>query len=163
MRDLRIEHRVGIGKILVQHLSGRVPQSESAFAQWRPGHSDMRVLQRGPTERLVVSEKLSPAKLLEELARSVVDLPWVLTDVSHAFALLRASGVDAPHALAADVGVSLSDRDFPVGSCARTSFAQASVTLHRLNADTWDIYVERPLARAVHDWLMRNADGSRRS
>jgi heterotetrameric sarcosine oxidase gamma subunit len=145
----------------VQHLGGRVPPSEPAFPHWQPGGSDPRVLWRGPTERLVVSESLPPAQLLEQLAQSTADLPLVVTDVSHAFELLRASGRTAPQALAADVGVSLSERDFPIGHTVRTSFAQATVTLHRLNADSWDIYVERPLARAVHHWLVRNAGAAR--
>lgn len=157
MRDLRVERLDGVGKVLVQQLGGRVPRSESAFARWRPGGAEVRVLERGPMECLVISETLSPADLVGELARSVTDLPWVLTDVSHAFELLRARGVDVPQVLAADVGVSLSDRDFPIGTCARTSFAQAPVTLHRLETDIWDIYVERPVARAAHDWLIRNA------
>ncbi len=163
MGDLRVERLARVAKVLVQHLGGGVPQGESAFAHLRPGGSDTRVLWRGPTERLVASETLAPAELFEQLARSVVDLPLVLTDVSHALELLRVRGEDAPDALATDVGVSLGDRDFPTGNCVRTSFAQAPVTIHRLNVDTWDIYVERPLARAVHDWLIRNLAGSDRS
>lgn len=163
MDDLHVERLASVAKVLVQHLGGRAPPDDSALAQWRAGDTDTRVLWHGPTERLVVSETLSPAQLFAELARSVVDLPFVLTDVSHALELLRARGVDAPLALAADVGVSLSERDFPVGSCVRTSFAQASVTLHRPDADTWDLYVERPLARSVHDWLIRNVSDQHRS
>jgi heterotetrameric sarcosine oxidase gamma subunit len=154
--DLRVERIERMGKVLVQQLGGRVPPGESAFARWLFAGAGIRVLERGPMERLVVSETLSPAELIGALSHSIADLPLVLTDVSHAFELLRARGMGAPQALAADVGVSLSDRDFPVGTCARTSFAQASVTIHRLDVDVWDIYIERPLAGAAHDWLMRN-------
>ncbi len=161
--SVEVTIRPHAAKVRVQRLSGHDPVSPSppTAADWtlRPNHTsgtDPIHFWLGPAEQLIESVSMSSTKLLETIRLRANSNVEFMTDVSSALAVLRVRGPGAAAVLATDCTLDLESADLAPGRCAQTLFAQTSVLIHPLeNSAGWDLYVESPAVRFVHDWLLR--------
>jgi sarcosine oxidase, subunit gamma len=120
----------------------------------RPG-DDLRVLNLGPSEWLVVSDVLSSPRLKESLDRHLKDDSFAATDVSNGLKTLRIEGATARELLVRGCGVDLRPERFPAGRCTRTRFAQLLVVIHCLDPKSrFDLYVGRSYLAYLKSWLL---------
>lgn len=74
-------------------------------------------------------------------------------DLSDAHQSLRVSGRDSGALLSQGCALDLESAAFPAGSATRTSFGRMSAILHREQADSYVLHVDRSLANQLWDWL----------
>lgn len=105
----------------------------------------------GPDEWLL----LCPADLVEPAAEALeealVDTHHAVVDVSHRIVTLRLAGPHVTEALAAGCPLDLHGRVFPVGSVGRSLLGKVGIILHRLDADRFELHVDRSFAE--YAWL----------
>lgn len=172
-RDVVVTERPGLVMVQLQRFPGREPHAEAGLRESTAGlaawdlapnttrGADPIVFWMSPVERLIVSQSQPAAALLGSLAAERQPHRAVATDVSQALVSLRIAGDGAVEALAADVSVDLEGSDMAPGRCARTLFARLPALLHRPEAEQiFDLYVDRPVAVFVRDWLVRCAGGA---
>jgi sarcosine oxidase subunit gamma len=97
---------------------------------------------------LVADDAAWPAKLATAFeGRAAV------TDLSAARLVLRVAGPGSLAILRQGIAIDLHPTVFPPGSCAQTVMHHMAVLLHRLDADTFDLYVGRSYGRSLDEWL----------
>jgi sarcosine oxidase subunit gamma len=105
----------------------------------------------GPDEWLL----LCPADLAEPAAETLLEAlqgtHHAVVDVSHRTLTLRLAGPRVCDALAAGCPLDLHPKVFPSGSVARTLLGKVGITLHRMDARRFELYVDRSFAEYV--WL----------
>ncbi len=105
----------------------------------------------GPDEWLL----LCPADLAEPAAEALGEAlqgtHHAVVDVSHRLVTLRLGGPAAAEALAAGCPLDLHLSVFPPGSVARSLLGKVGITLHRLDANRFELHVDRSFAEYV--WL----------
>ncbi len=105
----------------------------------------------GPDEWLL----LCPADLVEPAAEaleeSLAGTHHAVVEVSHRIVTLRLAGPCVTEALAAGCPLDLHSRAFPPGTVARSLLGKVGITLHRLDADRFELHVDRSFAE--YAWL----------
>jgi len=103
------------------------------------------------------------AQLHQRLTDHIPQQRGAVTQLGHAFTVLRLSGPKAAEVLARDLAVDLHPSQFPSGSVALTSIQDVSVTLHRVRdlggSAMYDLYLPRGFARALFERLCHTAQG----
>lgn len=109
-----------------------------------------RMLWLGPDEWLLEPDpKNGPSA--EPLVEALSGPGIALCDVSDGLVAIRLQGPRAAEALTAGTPLDLTAR--PVGGCAQTRLAQASIILTREAEDTWQLLVRRSMADYLWRWL----------
>jgi sarcosine oxidase subunit gamma len=115
---------------------------------------EIRVLNVGPGEWYVVSDRLDGPTLHERLARYLKDDDIAAADVTCGLKALRIEGPAARKLLTRGCGLDLHPEYFPTGRCTRTRFAQLPVIVHCPDAGPrFDLYVGRSYLAYLQSWL----------
>jgi sarcosine oxidase subunit gamma len=77
----------------------------------------------------------------------------VAIDTSDLWSVVRVQGACSRHVLAMGSTLDLDAARFPVGAAAVTQLARIRALLHHVEADAYDVYVERSYAAYVWAWL----------
>ncbi|MEQ8603004.1 MAG: sarcosine oxidase subunit gamma family protein [Marivibrio sp.] len=113
----------------------------------------------GPDSWLLVEPESARgvASLVETLAAELGGQA-ALTDQGHGRVCLRISGPALTDVLAKGCTLDLDPgRDFDPGRVVGTSLGHMTVTMHRVDEETADLYVARSFAVSFLDWLMHAA------
>jgi len=114
----------------------------------------VRLLDVGPAEWLVVSDILDAPTLQNSLDRHLKSSSLVAVDVSCGLKALRVEGGDARELLSKGCGLDLHPHSFPAGRVTRTRFAQLAVILDCIDpAPRFDLYVGRSYVAYLESWL----------
>lgn len=116
-------------------------------------HGGMAALWLGPDEWLITGAADAPA-LAAALQRALRTQFASVTDVSHAWCILRLAGPSARDVLSKGCGLDLHPRLFRPGHATRTLLAQATVILRQIEDDAYDIFVRRSYADYLWRWLL---------
>lgn len=116
---------------------------------------DDPVLCRTAPDTWLLMSARHPASDLMEAARAGCRRRLAaVTDISDASVTLAIEGPQAAELLARGCGLDLRDATFGQDSCTRTRFAQLPVMLRRVNAERFELLVDRSAAAWLHDWLL---------
>jgi sarcosine oxidase subunit gamma len=167
-RGVRLGERLGLGKIDLRGnphdrafmtAVGRVldlllPSEPCTSA----GKEQVAALWLGPDQWLVTCPVTEVARLTGSLRAALVDVHSAITEVSDARVALRVAGPSARDVLAKGCPLDLHRRAFPVGGCAQSLLAKASVLIHLLDdgperGPSFDVYVARSFAHYLWMWL----------
>jgi sarcosine oxidase subunit gamma len=122
------------------------------------GPDGLSVLWLGPDSWLLTCPPDQVASRIESLGAALDGLHAAITDLSDGRVALALSGPNARGLLAKGCPVDLHPSAFPVGSCAQTLLAKASVLIHLVADDpqggpSFDLYVGRSFAPYLWAWL----------
>jgi sarcosine oxidase, subunit gamma len=113
-----------------------------------------RVLCQGPQEWLLVSDEHEAHDLREQLEPELARQGLVLIDLTDGVTVLQVQGPAARELLSKGCGLDLDSSHFSSGRCARTRFAQMSVTVVCLDdSPRFELYVGRSYAHYTSAWL----------
>jgi sarcosine oxidase subunit gamma len=112
----------------------------------------------GPDQWLVTCPASEAARLTGSLREALGDVHSAVTEVSDARVALRVAGPSARDVLAKGCSLDLHRRAFPVGGCAQSLLAKASVLIHLLDdgperAPSFEVYVGRSFSHYLWMWL----------
>lgn len=116
--------------------------------------AEPRFLCLGPNEWLAVSDVIVGPKLGKHIEHQTAAQDIAVVDVSQGLAALRVEGPAVLDVLTQGCGLDLHPRVFPEGLCARTRFAQVTLTLDHRGPDQFDLYVGRSYLAYLQAWLM---------
>ncbi|MEM1378443.1 MAG: sarcosine oxidase subunit gamma [Pseudomonadota bacterium] len=102
----------------------------------------------GPDEWLLLNSKANPADALAKL-----DIFHSAVDITHRNTAILVSGPMAAELLNSGCPRDLSERAFPVGSCARTVFGKAEIVLYHVKPNVFRIEVWRSFSDYVFTYL----------
>ena len=118
---------------------------------------NQRVYWLGPDEWLILTELDDADTLLTNLRESLAGMSAAVNDVSGGQVALRVTGPHVAEILAKGCTLDLHPAVFPVGMCAQSGLAKASVLIghtHRgEQQDIFDIVVRRSFADYLLRWL----------
>jgi sarcosine oxidase subunit gamma len=139
-----------VGRVLDLLLPGE-PCTAAAKAQ-------IAALWLGPDEWLVTCPAHDVPRLVGALREALADVHAAITDVTDGRVAFRLAGPSARDVLAKGCPLDLHPRAFPVGSCAQSLLAKATVLIHLLDDDperapSFDVYVARSFAHYLWMWL----------
>jgi sarcosine oxidase subunit gamma len=116
---------------------------------------DASVLWLGPDEWLAVMPEGHEVRALQALDSALAGTHALVSDVSHARAVVELSGTDARTVLAKGCSLDLHPRAFGPDRCAQSALARAHVLLHQLDeTPAFDLYVHRSFMEYAWDWLV---------
>jgi len=107
----------------------------------------------GPRRWLVMTEKRGDSALQEKLHRAISSRSGSAALVSDALSGFSIEGRAARDLLATGTSLELSEHAFPVNTCAQTALAKVSSLIVRHSADSFNVYVDRALARYLWLWF----------
>jgi sarcosine oxidase subunit gamma len=112
----------------------------------------------GPDEWLVTCPAHDVPRLVGALREALADVHAAITDVTDGRVAFRLAGPNARYVLAKGCPLDLHPRVFPVGSCAQSLLAKATVLIHLLDDQTeggpgFDLHVARSFADYLWLWL----------
>jgi heterotetrameric sarcosine oxidase gamma subunit len=110
----------------------------------------------GPAEWLLIGYSLEDMRrrLIADLGRSLVRL----TDVSSAFTSLRVEGAGARILLGNDAAASWAARSSGSGQYVRTRLAEFEIILRCIDADSFELHVDRGTADNLEAWMSAQHD-----
>jgi len=167
-RGVGLGERLGLGKIDLRGNSqdrafmaavGRV------FDLLLPGEpctsaarEQIAALWLGPDQWLVTCPGSDVARLMGALREALADVHVAITDVTDGRVAFRLAGPSARDVLAKGCPLDLHPRAFPVGGCAQSLLAKASVLIHLVDDDPrsgagFDPHVARSFAHYLWMWL----------
>jgi sarcosine oxidase, subunit gamma len=167
-RGVRLGERLGLGKI---DLRGNSQDRAFMAAVGRvldlllPGEpctsaarEQIAALWLGPDQWLVTCPGSDVARLMGALREALADVHVAITDVTDGRVAFRLAGPSARDVLAKGCPLDLHPRAFPLGSCAQSLLAKASVLIHLVDDDPrsgagFDLYVARSFAHYLWMWL----------
>ncbi|MEX2650081.1 MAG: sarcosine oxidase subunit gamma family protein [Alphaproteobacteria bacterium] len=117
------------------------------------GKRERYALWLGPDEWLVVDAPGTEAKLVADLRKALDGLHAGVTDVTDGRTVIRLNGPNVRDVLAKGCALDLHPRAFGPARCAQTRLAKATVILHQLDAQTFDVYIERSFADYLWRWI----------
>jgi sarcosine oxidase subunit gamma len=88
-----------------------------------------------------------------EIERRAAEHPLAVVELSQGVAALSLQGTACQGVLAQGCGLDFHPRVFTEGSCARTLFAHALVTLDCRDPEEFDLYVGRSCLGHLQSWL----------
>ena len=115
--------------------------------------SDPRSLWIGPDRWLIVSSSMSADLLVKRCEETLADALHNAVDNSAGLAVFRLTGTGARNLLAAGCGIDFRDKEFPVGSCCRTRFAQIAAIIAAVAPEQFDMYVDLSYEKYLSNWL----------
>ncbi len=117
-----------------------------------------RVFWLGPTEWLIHGAEGRQQDLLSVLQEALAGRHAAVIDVSDYYLVMRLSGPQARTLLRKGTPLDLHPRAFPIGDCAQTRFAHATVLLHHLDeTPSFDIQTRWSHAAYVWQYLAESA------
>jgi sarcosine oxidase subunit gamma len=118
---------------------------------------DPRSLWLGPDRWLLVSDTITPERMLEMCARELAGIVHNAVDYSAALAVFRLTGPAARELLATGTGTDLRPIKFPVNSCCRTRLAQVAVVIVADAPQVFDIYIDRSYQAYLAKWIRESS------
>jgi sarcosine oxidase subunit gamma len=167
-RGLRLGERLGLGKIDLRgnpHDRAFMAAAGRVLDLLLPGEpcaaatkGQIAALWVGPDQWLLTCPASEAARLTGSLREALGDVHSAVTEVSDAQVALRVAGPSARDVLAKGCPLDLHRRAFPVGGCAQSLLAKASVLIHLLDdgperGPSFDVYVARSFAHYLWMWL----------
>jgi sarcosine oxidase, subunit gamma len=112
----------------------------------------------GPDQWLVTCPATDTVFFVRTFREALADAPHALTDVTDGRVALRLAGPNARDVLEKGCPLDLHPRAFPVGRCAQSLLAKASVLIHLHEDDpqtgpSFDLYVARSFSHYFFGWL----------
>jgi sarcosine oxidase, subunit gamma len=112
----------------------------------------------GPDQWLVTCPASDVVFFISTLREALEEVYHALTDVTDGRVALRLAGPNARDVLEKGCPLDLHPRAFPVGRCAQSLLAKASVLIHLVDDDpragpSFDVYVPRSFSHYVFAWL----------
>jgi len=144
---LRLEWRAG----LEPQLGAKPLPTVGAVAT----SAGVSLLRTSPVSAMAVSDALAPGRLAEEF----FDGRTSVVDVSHGFVVLRLQGMLARPLLDGMAPPDLSEPAFRPSTLRRTQIAGLGVMIHCVDADGFELYVDRSYAWSLWQYLSRRACG----
>ena len=122
------------------------------------GKAQIAALWLGPDEWLLTCPARDASDLVGSLRAALVEVHAAITDLTAGRVAFRIAGPSARDVLAKGSPLDLHPRAFPVGSCAQSLLAKASVLIHLMEGDrergpSFDVYVARSFAHYLWTWL----------
>lgn len=111
------------------------------------------ILALGPNRWYVLSSYQSSRETEAKLRQIQTNNTIAITDVSHAWNVIRLTGRHTRDVLAKLCSIDLHPSTFKVGSCAQTELRGLYVVLHSADVDTFEIFVMRSYFLSIWDWL----------
>jgi sarcosine oxidase subunit gamma len=167
-RGVRLAERQGLGKIDVRgdpedrSFMAAVGRVLDLLLPGEPGTSaakaQIAALWLGPDEWLVTCPAGDLPGLVGSLGEALAETHAAVTDITDGRVAFRVAGPSARDVLAKGCPLDLHPRAFPIGSCAQSLLAKASVLIHLLDDDdergpSFDVYVARSFAHYLWMWL----------
>ena len=112
----------------------------------------------GPDQWLLTCPEPDVARLAGSLRAALVEAHAAITEVTDGRVAFRLAGPSGRDVLAKGCPLDLHPRAFPLGACAQSLLAKASVLIHLLDEDrergpSFDVYVARSFAHYLWLWL----------
>ena len=104
------------------------------------------VLWLGPDEWLVVGHEASDGKLSRELQHAFSGKFVAVVDVSSGYTVLELNGRAVREVLSRGCPLDLDANTFRVGDCAQSHYFKASIILHRMGEDSFELVIRRSFA-----------------
>jgi sarcosine oxidase subunit gamma len=111
-----------------------------------------------PDQCLVLFESSTEVARLRELLRHSSQAPVYVLDASARFIGFTMAGSAAAALLNSGCSLDLRLRSMPVDTCAGTRIEQVPVWIVRQQPEVFEVWVERPLAPYLWQWLLRAAE-----
>ena len=163
MVDLRIHAPEPHGRALVRLRVPLALASDAAALAHLPlepltvGEGDPTALWVGPEQWLLVSTTQPAEAILAEFAARLEGVLHHATEASDALTLIVIEGRAARGLLAMHSGLDLGQPPMGVGRCARTRMAKVAVLVHAVEAQRFDLYVDRSVVHYLLQWLQWSA------
>lgn len=107
----------------------------------------------GPDAWFLISAQQDADKLVAAASAGGRRRSHAIADVSDAWVTLALEGALAAPLLARGCGLDLSEGVFGQSACTRIRFADLPVLLRRVSHERFELWVDRPAATWLHDWL----------
>ncbi len=120
------------------------------------GEPLLRIFWIGPDEWWVLTPAEGP-DLLPDVQQALAGQHVALTEIGESRTCIRVSGPKARALLEQGCPLDLHPRHFGPGRCAGSVLAKAGITLHQVDADSYEIYVLRSFAEYLWRWLEQGA------
>ena len=115
-------------------------------------HGDSTLCWLGPDEWLITLPN-DQTFAVESAFHAQMSGHWSLVNVSGGLTLFRLTGCRVVDVLKKSTVVDLHEQSFPINKVVTTVFAKTSVTLRRLDAECFDLFVRRSFADYIWLWL----------
>ena len=128
-----------------------------------------RSLWLGPDHWLLTGSPETAERIVELCRSRLAGLLHNAVDLSAGYAVLCVKGDGARDLLACGSGLDFRARSFSRGACRSTRFAQIACTVAAVEADEFELYVDRAYAKYLREWLddsmtiARRAAGDRKT
>jgi heterotetrameric sarcosine oxidase gamma subunit len=135
----------------IEAMVPRITQLLGDLAVRRGIATEQCVYAIGPAEWLLIGYSLEDMRrrLIADWGRSLVRL----TDLSSAFTSLRVEGAGARSLLGSDTAASWAARSSGPGEYVRTRLAQFEIILRCVDADSFELHVDRGTADSLEAWM----------
>ncbi len=134
-------------------LGGSLPLEPNTVAS----HGDYTVFWLGPDEWLIHTPENGEGALIEALNNALAGQHAAVTDVSDYYVVIQMRGEKAADVLSRACPLDLHERVFKAGDCAQTVFAHASVLLHKLDGQSYDVQVRWTYAQYLWTYFSEAA------
>lgn len=134
-------------------LGGQLPQEANTVSSY----GDYTIFWLGPDEWLVHTPEDGEKNLIGDLHVALDDQHAAVTDVSDYYVVIRVRGAKAADVLSRACPLDLHPRAFKAGGCAQTVFAHASVLLHKIDEQTYDVQVRWTYAQYLWTYFSEAA------
>ena len=140
--------------VLRGRLADEAFRAAAEDALWAPLPEDPRMASAGPVYRLGPDMWLAISETDPDFGRKLEATDGLLAlDASSTRARLRLGGPGARDVLATGVHIDLRPSRFPKGAFAQTPAGPATIIMHAVEEDAFDIFVARSLAQSWFAWL----------
>lgn len=159
--NVRVDALVLMGHVLIQLPSGKdhlhlrqlldlpLPEHRNRAVGVNPS-----LMWLGPRAWVAITDQVGAAgPLAAYLATALRAAGGHAVELSDAHQSLRVSGRDASSLLNQGCALDFESATFSVGSATRTSLARMPAIVHRDQADSYVLHVDRSLASQLWDWL----------
>ncbi len=119
-----------------------------------PANEDFTIMPTGPGQYLIEAQS---GDATGRFQKKIIPAKGAVTDLTHARVVIRISGDQAVWVLAKGIAIDFSLQAFPVATSRNTAHHQISLTIHRVNENTFDLFVFTSLACSFWHWLDRAA------
>jgi len=134
-------------------LGGQLPLEPNTVAS----HGAYTTFWLGPNEWLIHTPEDGEESLIGALHVALGDNHAAVTDVSDYYVVIQMRGDKAGDVLARACPLDLHPRGFPAGGCAQTVFAHATVLLHKIDEQSFDVQVRWTYAQYLWNYFTEAA------
>ena len=115
--------------------------------------SDPSVAWLSPEQWLFCSDSKTADTLATEIGSVLQDQLHVATDISSGLACFSLEGTTARNLLAMGCAIDMHPDSFRAGRCVRTLFANIALVIVAIDAQRFELYADRSLARYLENWI----------